>query len=91
MYPVQKAQRYALWSQKEKTIGMGEREREREREEQTEKKYTDHTHTVIAEILVRDLISYISYFWLKVRKLVAYESLVRIPVYVTPPSRFEIL
>ena len=41
------------------------------------------TSTVIAENFVRDLISYISYFWLKVRNLVAYESYARIPVYVT--------
>ena len=45
--------------------------------------------TVIAEIFVRDLISYISYFWLKVRNLVAYESYARIPVYVTSPSLYE--
>ena len=30
--------------------------------------------TLIAEIFVRDLISYFSYFWLKVRNLVAYEN-----------------
>ena len=30
--------------------------------------------TVISEIFVRDLISYVSYLWLKVRNLVAYEN-----------------
>ena len=45
--------------------------------------------TVIAENFVRDLISYISYLWLKVRNLVAYESYARIPVYVTSPSLYE--
>ena len=45
--------------------------------------------TVIAQIFVRDLISYISYFWRKVRNLVAYENHTRIQVYLTPPSLYE--
>ena len=45
--------------------------------------------TVIAENFVRDLFSYISYFWLKVRNLVAYESYARTHVYVTLPSLYE--
>ena len=39
--------------------------------------------TVIAEIFVRDLISYILYFFPQVRNLVAYKTHARIPVYVT--------
>ena len=46
--------------------------------------------TVIAEIFVRDLISYISYFWLKVRNLVAYENHARIEVHETQPSLYEL-
>ena len=46
-------------------------------------------NTVIAEIFVLDLISYISYFSLKVRNLVAYGNHARIAVYVTPPSLYE--
>ena len=45
--------------------------------------------TVIAKIFVRDLISYISYFWRKVRNLVAYENHTRIQVNLTPPSLYE--
>ena len=45
--------------------------------------------TVIAEIFVRDLTSYISYFWLKVRNLEAYENHARIQVYVKLPSLYE--
>ena len=45
--------------------------------------------TVIAQIFVRDLISYISYFWRKVRNLVAYENHTRMHVYLTPPSLYE--
>ena len=45
--------------------------------------------TVIAEIFVRDLISYFSYFWLKVRNLAAYENHARVTVYVTPSSLYE--
>ena len=45
--------------------------------------------TVIAQIFIRDLISYISYFWRKVRTLVAYENPTRIQVYLTPPSPYE--
>ena len=47
--------------------------------------------TVIAEIFVLDLISYFSYFQLKERNLVAYENHVRITVYATPSSLYEIL
>ena len=46
-------------------------------------------YTVNAEIFVRDLISYISYFWLKVRNLVAHETRARIPVCVMPPSLYK--
>ena len=45
--------------------------------------------TVIAQIFVRDLISYISYFSRKVRNLVAYENHTRMHVYLTPPSLYE--
>ena len=45
--------------------------------------------TVIAQIFVRDLISYISYFSQKVRNLVAYENHARMHVYLTPPSLCE--
>ena len=45
--------------------------------------------TVIAEIFVRDLILYFSYFRLKVRNLVAYENHARITVYATPSSLYE--
>ena len=45
--------------------------------------------TVIAQIFIRDLISYISYFWRKVRNLVAYENHTRIKVYLTSPSLYE--
>ena len=45
--------------------------------------------TVIADIFVRDLISYISYFWLKVRNLVAYENHARIQVHDTQPSLYK--
>ena len=45
--------------------------------------------TANAEIFVRTLISYISYFWLKVQNLVAHKTDARIPVYVTPPSLHE--
>ena len=48
-----------------------------------------NVHTVIAQIFVRDLISYISYFLRKVRNLVAYENHTRIQVYLTPPSLYE--
>ena len=44
--------------------------------------------TVIAQIFVRDLISYISYLWRKVRNLVAYENHTRIQVCLTPPSLY---
>ena len=45
--------------------------------------------TVIADIFIHDLISYISYFRLKVRKLVAYGSHARISeLYVTPSSQY---
>ena len=47
------------------------------------------SYTVIAQIFVRDLISYISYFWRKVRNLVAYENHTRINAYLTPPSLYE--
>ena len=50
---------------------------------------TQAMHTVIAEIFVRDLISYISYFLRKVRNLVAYEKHSRIQVYLTPRSLYE--
>ena len=43
----------------------------------------------IAEIFVRDLVSFISYFWLRVRNLVAYENHARIPVFVTWFLRYE--
>ena len=46
--------------------------------------------TVIADIFVRDLISYISYFWLEVRNLVGYENHARIQVHDTQPSLYEI-
>ena len=36
-----------------------------------------------------DLVSFIPYFWLKVRNLVAYENHARIQVYVTQPTLFE--
>ena len=49
-----------------------------------------HWYTVIAQIFVRDLISYISYFLRKVRNLVAYQNHTRIQVYLTPPSLYEI-
>ena len=45
--------------------------------------------TVIAEIFVCDLISYISYFLLKVRNLVAHENHAHIQMYVTPLSLYE--
>ena len=45
--------------------------------------------TVIAQIFVRDLISYISYFSRKVRNLVAYENHTRMHVYLTPTSLYE--
>ena len=45
--------------------------------------------TVITQIFVRDLISYISYIWRKVRNLVAYENHTRMHVYLTPPSLYE--
>ena len=45
--------------------------------------------TVVAQFFVRDLISYISYFWRKVRNLVAYENHTRIQVYLTPPLLYE--
>ena len=47
--------------------------------------------TVLAEIFVLDLISYFSYFQLKERDLVAYENHVRITVFATPSSLYEIL
>ena len=53
--------------------------------EKTRKELT----TVIEEIFVRDLISYISYFRLKVRNLVAYENHARTTVCVTPSSLHE--
>ena len=40
--------------------------------------------SVIAEIFLGDLISFISYFWLRVRNLQSYENHARIPMYVTP-------
>ena len=52
-------------------------------------KETPLIDTVIAQIFVRDLISYVSYFWRKVRNLVAYENHTRIQVYLTPPSLYE--
>ena len=63
----------------------------------TDEKMTSEIHphwdadpcTVIAEIFVRDLISYISYFLGKVRNLVAYKNHARIQVYLTPPSLYE--
>ena len=45
--------------------------------------------TVKAEIFVHNLISYILYFCLKVRNLVAHKNYARIPVYVTPSSLYE--
>ena len=45
--------------------------------------------TVIAEIFARDLISYILYFWLKIRNLVAYENHARIEVHETQPRLYE--
>ena len=44
---------------------------------------------VIAEVFECKLIPYVSYFWLKVRNLEAYENLARIQVYVTLPSLYE--
>ena len=44
--------------------------------------------TVIAEIFVRNLVLFISYFWLKVQSLAAHEIVARIPVYVTLSLRF---
>ena len=51
--------------------------------------YEVESRTVIAEIFVHDLISYFSYFRLKVRNLVAYENHARITVYATPSSLYE--
>ena len=51
--------------------------------------YFSSLATVIAQIFIRDLISYISYFWRKVRNLVAYENHTRIQVYLTSPSLYE--
>ena len=45
--------------------------------------------TVIAEIFVRDLISYFSYFWVKVQNFVACENHACIPGYVTPPLQYK--
>ena len=45
--------------------------------------------TVIAQNFVHDLILYISYFWQKVRNLVAYKNHTHIQVYLTPPSLYE--
>ena len=36
-----------------------------------------------------DLISFISYFWLRVRNLQAYENHARIPMFVTPSLLYE--
>ena len=48
----------------------------------------DRPSTVVAEISICDLVSYISYFWMKVRNLVAYETM-DVSVYVSPPSLYE--
>ena len=47
------------------------------------------SYTVIAQIFVRNLISYISYFWQKVRNLVAHENHTRMQVFLTPPTLYE--
>ena len=52
------------------------------------KKIMLNSSTVIAEIFVRDLISYVSYFRPNVRNLVAYEDYARITVYATPSSLY---
>ena len=43
----------------------------------------------IAEMFIRDVVLYVSNFWLEVRNLVAYEHHARMPVYVTPPLLYE--
>ena len=49
----------------------------------------DQLSTVIAEVFVRDLISYFSYFRLKIQNLVAYENNAHTTVYATPSSLYE--
>ena len=66
-----------------------ERETERQRDRERERERERDRDTVIAQIFVRDLISYISYFWRKVRNLVAYENHTRMHVYLTPSSLYE--
>ena len=52
--------------------------------------HVEKSHSVIAEIFLRDLISYFSHVWPKVRNFVAYENHTGIPVYVTPPLQYGV-
>ena len=51
--------------------------------------FIEAQNTVFAEIFVRDLISFISYFWLKVRNSVACENHACIHVHETQPSLYK--
>ena len=53
------------------------------------RRWPTNAYDVIAQTFVRNLISYISYFWLKERNFAANESHERMPVYVTPTSLYE--
>ena len=44
---------------------------------------------IIAEIFAGNFISYILYFWVKVRKLLAYKDFARIQVYGNPHSLYK--